>query len=89
MLSAKHGGDVKVTRLQPGEALEIMDRIHIDRMSNPERYMWTGSVDIGGAAVFGYSVNEDYDTPEEAEAGAIRWAESHGAAEVYIENKYA
>lgn len=72
-----------VTRVRPGEAPEIADKIYIDHLSDG-RIVWTGSVDIGGAAVFGYSRGE-FANAEEAEFAAIQWASGHGATELTIE----
>ena len=73
-----------IRKLRPGErAPESADRIHLDRLDDG-RIAWTGSVDVGGKAVFGASP-ADFATVQEAETDAIAWAKGHGATDLLIE----
>ena len=73
-----------IRKLKPGErAPETTDRVYIDRLADG-RISWTGSVDVGGKAVFGASA-VDFATIQEAETDAIAWARGHGATELLIE----
>jgi hypothetical protein len=75
---------VFIKKLKPGErAPETADRIYIDRLPDG-RIAWTGSVDVGGKAVFGASPAE-FATVQEAETDAIAWAKGHGATDLLIE----
>jgi hypothetical protein len=79
---------VFIRKLTPGErAPETADRIYIDRLGDG-RISWTGSVDVGGKAVFGASP-ADFATIQEAETDAIAWAREHGATELQIEGPNA
>ena len=74
---------MKITRMKLGEGPETADRIFIDHLAD-DRVAWTGSVDVGGSTVFGYSQG-DFATTAEAEASAVEWAKGHGATEIMIE----
>ena len=75
---------MKITRLGPGKRAPSDEyRIYIDRLSDGQ-VAWAGSISVDGAAVFGASRNE-HTTVEAAEAEAVEWAASHGAAEIMIE----
>jgi hypothetical protein len=75
---------VFIRKLKPGErAPESTDRVYIDRLADG-RISWTGSVDVGGKAVFGASP-ADFATIQEAETDAIAWARKHGATKLQIE----
>ena len=77
-----------IRKLKPGErAPETADRICVDRLGDG-RISWTGSVVVGGKAVFGAS-SADFATIQEAETDAIAWARGHGATELHIEGPNA
>lgn len=73
-----------IRKLKPGEqAPRTADRVCIDRLVDG-RISWTGSLDVGGEAVFGTSPG-DFATIQEAETDAISWARGHGATDLQIE----
>jgi hypothetical protein len=73
---------VNIIRTRRGEAPDTADRIIINR--NGDRFGWTGTVQVGGSAVFGRGPSE-WRTVHEAETDALAWAMSHGATQVMIE----
>ena len=72
-----------IVRVKSGGSQDAADRVYIDRLANYE-FAWIGAIQVKGAGVFGNS-QPHFSTYDEAEADAVRWAESYGLTELTIE----